>query len=259
MRRIPRARTAVAAVGALVAVPALVLVPTTPAAGSPYATIAGTFGDDCRDFGAQSSKDISHVELRYVDGRVAKDETTTTPHFAIDGDAGDEIAVAVVKSGRTTETFTCGPGDRDHPPSAVLEIRLSPNCQQPYTSDLGETFHWCADGLSNAQRTVWVDPGDVPIAIGCLPGASECLTLTLRGTGSTDPDGDLATWSIDFGDGTVVAGDWSTTPPAGVDHEYLSYPWCASTYCPISLTVTDAGGRSATDSVHLAFYDNSPD
>ena len=55
------------------------------------ATIRGSFADSCRDFAAHSTKDISHVELRYADGRVTKDESIETPDYSLDGAAGDEL------------------------------------------------------------------------------------------------------------------------------------------------------------------------
>ena len=57
---------------------------------------------------------------------------------------------------------------------------------------------------------------------GQMDGYSLCrVTYTFRGTSSTDPDNDIVSWSLDFGDGTSVAGDWATNPPTEVSHEYL--------------------------------------
>src|SRR5687768_10570666 len=75
--------------------------------GSSEASITGTFSESCRGFESVSTKDISHVEIHYADGRVVKDESTRAPHFSINGGAGDEIDFAVVKSGTTTEQFLC--------------------------------------------------------------------------------------------------------------------------------------------------------
>src|SRR5687768_13594215 len=69
------------------------------AAGKSSATITGSFADGCRDFAAHASKDISHVELHYADGRVVKHETIQSHDYAIDGGGGDEIDMAIVKSG----------------------------------------------------------------------------------------------------------------------------------------------------------------
>jgi hypothetical protein len=236
---------------------AAVLVGAAPAYACPTATINGSFSDGCRDFAAHSSKDISYVELHYVDGRVVKDERIRTRDWATSGAAGDEIAVAIVKSGVTRKSFSCEAGG---PPVAVLEIRLSPQCQ-PFTSGDGDTFYWCNDGTSNPQRTVFVDPGDLRIDMGCLPADPLCQTITLRATGSSDPDGDLASWSIAFGDGTVASGGWAAGPPDEVTHGFGPTAPCAfgAIYCDITLSVTDSQGRSDTDRIDLAFFDTSPD
>lgn len=240
---------------AAAAVLATLLAPAT-AHASPHATITGTFSDSCRDFTAHSSKDISHVLVQYLDGRAVKDETSTSPDYALDGGAGDEVTSVTVKSGTAAQAFTCQSGS---PPVAVLEIRLSPGCQ-PHTNTGGFTFYWCVDGATNDERTVFVDPGELRIDMGCEgQELALCLPITYRAANSSDPDNDLATWAIDFGDGTVSTGDWNSAPPTQVTHEYASLSPCAPTRCHITLTVTDSGGRADTDTIEMAFFDQSPD
>lgn len=226
-----------------------------PAQASSEATITGTFADACRDFTAHATKDISHVVVHYADGRVVKDETINSRDYSIDGGAGDEIDVLDVKSGTTKESFPCDNGES--PPVAVLEIRLSPNCQ-PHTPPSGEPFYWCLDGTTNPQRTVFVDPGDLAIDMGCLPTDALCFAITVRGTDSTDPDGDIVSWSIAFDDGAVDGGDWATDPPDEVTHDYAAGSF-GSDYLRITLTVTDSRGQVATDTIELAFFDMTPD
>ncbi len=246
-----RTATAVAAL-------AILLLPNA-AAACPRPSISGTFADSCRDFAAHSSRDITRVELRYADGRVHVPGGVSGRDYAVDGGSGDEIASASVTSARTTRTFTCESG---RPPSALLEVRLSPGCSQPRTSGSGETTYWCTDGLPNDQRTVHVDPGDLRVDLLCdfttenLP----CTTVSFRGTGSSDPDGDLASWSVEFDDGTVATGDWATSPPLDVTHEYHPLVTsCSDSVCNVTLTVTDSGGRTATDALTLIFVDATPD
>jgi hypothetical protein len=235
--------------------------------GNSAATISGSFADSCRDFTAHSSKDISHVEIHYADGRVVKDESTTTPDFAIDGGAGDEIDYMDVKSGTTTETFTCP--RTNSPPTAALEVKIPEGC-----------FFW-DDGLvacdGRIARTTWTHssvpalgyglvsffcqwPDDQSCVLhempcGQLDGYSLCrMTYSFRGTSSTDPDDDIVSWSIDFGDGTSASGDWTTNPPTEVSHEYLIHFCPACHRDPATLTVTDSAGNTDSDA-QFAFHD----
>jgi hypothetical protein len=228
--------------------------------GNSGATITGSFGDSCRDFTAQSSKDISHVEINYADGRVIKDETTTSPDYAIDGNAGDEIDSVDVKSGTTIETFTCP--RTNSPPTALFEVETPESC-----------FTW-DDGLvacdGRTARTSWTrstvptygygvvqffcqwpdDQACVEHEMPCgqLDFYSLCrVTYNFRGTSSTDPDGDITSWSIDFGDGTSAGGDWATNPPTEVFHEYLIHHCPTCHRDPATLTVTDSAGNTDSD------------
>jgi hypothetical protein len=173
--------------------------------GKSAATITGEFGDSCTDFQSHSSKDISHVEVRYAGGGVVKDEAVSSPDFWLEG--GDTIDSAIVKSGQTTERFDC---DSDSPPVALLEVRTAAEWSSP---------------------AFWAN--------------TESGDVTFRGTGSTDPDDDIVSWSIDFGDGTSTGGSWSTLP-AEVFHTYVMDGG------PAVLTVTDSGGRSHSDSMTVA-------
>jgi hypothetical protein len=250
--------------GALGAV-ALVLLAWSAAAlaqpgGNSAATISGSFADSCRDFAAHSSKDISYVELRYADGRVVKRETIKTPDYSLDGAVGDELGSAAVKSGTTTETFTCP--RTNSPPTAVLEVKTPDGC-----------FTW-PDGLVDCDgriaRTTWTHSTVPTLGFGIVrffcgwPNDQSCVdhvmpcgekdfyslcqvTYTFRGTSSTDPDDDIVSWSIDFGDGTSVSGDWTTNPPTEVSHEYLIHHCPTCSRAPATLTVTDSAGHTDSD------------
>jgi len=191
------------------------------------ATITASFADSCRDFTAHSTKDISHVVFHYVDGRVVKDESTCGHDYTVDGDTGDEIQFAIVKSGTTSEQFDCE--QSNGAPTALIEIQTPP---------IDQTLETCYDFSSggllceqSSPRTAWTGPGQIPdnggsesrfFHWGCggLSDPSLCrLTVHLRGIGSSDPDGDIASWSLDFGDGTSASGTWSA-PPTELAHEY---------------------------------------
>jgi hypothetical protein len=242
----------------------------TPAAQAPRgksaATITGAFGDSCRDFAAHSSKDISYVELHYVAGSVIKDESIKSPDHAIDGAAGDEIEFAIVKSGTTIEEFGCVPSNRA--PTAVLEIQTPNDCNPFFSGGLQCDL--------SRPRTVWITARQIPddggthsgfLVWGCgfVSPTSECsFTLSFRGIGSIDPDADLTSWSLDFGDGTSVSGSWSTVPPTAVAHAY-TFDSCHSVVnsqggvCVITLTVTDSAGQTHSDVIEMGFVDQSPD
>ena len=74
------------------------------------AAITGTFSNSCRTFEGFSSKDISHVEISYSDGRVIKEEGIDGQRFLIEGAVGDEIDLLIVKSGTSRSEFNCVTG-----------------------------------------------------------------------------------------------------------------------------------------------------
>ena len=245
-----------AILASLVAAPAALAV---PGHGNSAATITASFGDSCRDLAAHSSKDISYVDVQYVDGRRVKDESINSHDHAIDGGGGDEIEFAIVKSGTTTQQFDCAPSNGA--PTARLETK-TPQC-----------YDFWAGGLACEQstpRTTWTAASDVPDTgggdsglfhwiCGDLGDPSLCSwTVTLRGIGSSDPDSDITSWSLDFGDGTSTNGSWSTAPPAEVAHEYAPFFNCGGYFCVITLTVTDSAGQSDSEVMLMNFLDVSP-
>ena len=244
----------------LVAAPAAL---ASSGGGNSAATITASFADSCRDFTTHSSKDISHVEIHYADGRVVKDESISSHDYAIDGGAGDEIELAIVKSGTTSEQFNCV--QSNSAPTALLEIK-TPDC-----------FEFWAGGLlcdQSVPRTVWTSASAVPDTggsdsglfhwgCGALGDPSLCQwTVSLRGIGSSDPDSDITNWSLDFGDGTSTSGSWNTASPVEIAHEYSRDTYwfdCGGHICVVTLTVTDSAGQSHSDAVRMVFLDLTPD
>jgi len=238
-----------------------------PGGRNSSATISAAFTDSCRTFIAQSSKDISHVELRYADGRVVKDETIGVPDYEIEGGPGDELRSAIVKSGITSREFACVAANR--PPVARLEIKT------PAGNSLEGCFDFFEGGLMCEQstpRVEWTSAAAVPDTGGATSGLfhwgcgfltdrSLCsFVMSFRGIGSTDPDADITHWTLDFGDGTSVGGSWSTDPPIEVAHDYSSaYASDACTPCMITVTVTDSAGQSSSESIRMVFVDVTPD
>jgi hypothetical protein len=256
-------------VAALASLAAASTAPARPGGGNSAATITGLYADSCRDFAAHSSKDISHVETHYADGSVVKDETIASPDYAIDGGPGEEIDFAIVKSGTTRERFECARSNGS--PTALLEINTP-----PVDRTLEHCYDFWAGGLACEEatpRTDWTDPSEIPDDGGSDSGyfhwvcgaTSPCpptITAAFRGTGSSDPDNDLTTWVLDFGDGTSASGSWSTDPPASVFHAYgpgtLSCSGPSGT-CVVVLTVTDSAGQSESDTMLVTRVDQTPD
>lgn len=232
--------------GFAVAVGLALLVSTAGAAGArPTATITGSFSDSCRDFAAMSSKDISNVEIHYA-ARIVKDEAVDQPRYSIDGNAGDEIAVVRVKSGITVVTFQCSAANA--PPTAILEIKTPTGCV------LFSGILYCHP---DAPRAEWTRPDNGLIQWPYEDAARQCpISYSFRGTSSTDPDGDIVSWSIDFGDGTSASGSWSSAAPTEVSHTYD----CATSPSPtVTLTVTDSAGQRDDDTLGVLYIDATPD
>ena len=236
-RRIAPAALALAAIGAFAL---LVSAPAAPGAANSAATITGEFSDSCRDFeahafkeGTEKPKDISHVEIQYVNGDVVKDEAVAGPDYLIDGNEGEELDFVIVKSGTTTETFTCTA--TNSPPTAVLERKAGnfdpQNAPGTWTSD---------DCAPPCHYQNPVDPSIVP----------DESAVSFRGTSSTDPDSDIVSWSLDFGDGTTPAsGSWATEPPVEVVHDYSIECMCTAV-----LTVTDSAGQTSSDPMIVTVF-----
>jgi PKD domain len=222
-----------------------------PGPGNSAATITGSFADGCRDFTARSSKDISHVKLRYVDGRVVKDETINRPDYSIDGDTGDELDDAIVKSGTTWQRFKCP--RTAGPPTAVLEIQTPPLADCTYNTS---EYPSC---LATDPRTVWSRPPEGDLAfVFVFPLPPEIRSFSFRGTSSTDPDSDIVSWSIDLGDGTSAGGSWTTEPPTEITHTYPPFGGF-NPFALVTLTVTDSAGQSDSDTISLIGIDGSLD
>ncbi|SFQ20233.1 serine protease [Amycolatopsis arida] len=77
-------------------------------------------------------------------------------------------------------------------------------------------------------------PGD-PVAQFTASCSDDSLTCTFDGSGSSDPDGGITSYTWDFGDGTTGTG-------ATTRHTYLGH----TTNYTATLTVTDNDGNTAT-------------
>ena len=76
------------------------------------------------------------------------------------------------------------------------------------------------------------------------------LTLTFDISGSTDPDGTIVAFTLDFGDGTAPVEGTDITQP--IEHTYQT----PGSYFA-KLTVTDNGGASASAMLAVGVYSPS--
>src|SRR5207249_4838386 len=93
----------------------------------------------------------------------------------------------------------------------------------------------------SAATTITVTtPNQSPTAaLSVSPGTgNEPLAVTATAVGSSDPDGTIASYRFDFGDGTIVGPQGSPTAP----HTYAAGTWTAS------VIVTDSRGATGTTS-----------
>ena len=106
-----------------------------------------------------------------------------------------------------------------------------PNQDIPGSDDIGDTPYWIYGG-NNSDRYPLMNPlkeYDEPMAYFTYD--VDDLTVTFNGDLSFDPDGTIATWLWDFGDGVEGAGIY-------VHHTYQIYG-----IYNVTLTVTDNEGK----------------
>lgn len=215
--------------GALLLAVLATLVWSAAAPAAPTATITASFGDSCRDVAVHSSKDVSHVVIHYADGRRVKHDDLAGPDFSVDGDTGGEMAFVRVKSGTTTDQFDCRSPAADSPPTALLERKAGGH------DDLNPEGTWTSTDCAYLPNVTFCAYG---------LGWSE-PSVSFRGVGSTDPDADIVSWSIDFGDGISTGGSWPM--PVEVTHDYGQY----GCLCTVVLTVTDSRAHTGSDPMSL--------
>ncbi len=107
-----------------------------------------------------------------------------------------------------------------------------------YTVKLTVTDDKGATGSTTTQVTVAPIPNQAPTAAIAAPTATG-LSVAVDGSGSTDPDGTIASYAWDFGDG-------GTASTATANHTYGT----GGTYT-ITLTVTDDDGATATKTAQV--------
>jgi YVTN family beta-propeller protein len=122
-------------------------------------------------------------------------------------------------------------------------LAITPDGSTAYVTDVGIDGMWTLD-LATGTYTLSTPTGQDPVTIAITPDRSptaafdatvDATTATLDGSVSSDPDGAIASYAWDFGDGQTATGSQPT-----VSHSYAQ----PGIYT-VTLTVTDDEGCSA--------------
>jgi DNA-binding beta-propeller fold protein YncE len=178
-----------------------------------------------------------------------------TDELAVSPDGASVYAVGDHAAPNLVEQFSVGAGGRLAPKSTVETgaepqgIGITSNGRSVYVSAGNFVYQYdaAADGMLSPKSTPTVPTGSSASGIGILPDQGPVAALRATsaaagsatrfdGSGSSDPDGTVARYDWDFGDG-------STAVNAGPipNHVYAN----PGTYT-VRLTVTDDGGCSAS-------------
>jgi hypothetical protein len=222
-------------------------------------------GSPPRNVGGPATIPLGPVTL-YVNRQTVTGGVITQRALEVSAPGASQVVLAEAVAGaeRCTEP---------KPPTAVLEVKVP--------------FGRCGafdDGLlacdGDAARNAWAHPflpslgyGIVRFLCGwpddqaCVDAVMPCgqkdnyslceVTYTYRGTSSTDPDDDIVSWTLDFGDGTSTSGNWATNPPTEVSHTFLDHHCPTCQRDPANLTVTDSSGFTHSDRQYV--YHEYPD
>ena len=123
----------------------------------------------------------------------------------------------------------------------------------------GTTYHYQlvashADNSTGYGKDLTFTTDRLPIAVlgANKTSGAPPLTVTFDGSGSSDPDGSIASWSLNFGDGSSTSGNGAV--PSSIPHKYTS-----ACNCTASLTVTDNQGvQSGAATVAIKVGNSTP-
>lgn len=198
----------------------------TPVAGSPFATGgSGPFGlaltPDGRHLYATngSSDDVSAFAIS-ADGALT---AVAGSPFGLPAGAGSPMAGAVTPDSSKLYAATAT-GDNVAGFGIAADGALSALPGSPYTLDVAVPDVW----------SIAVSPDQPPTAAFAAPGGVSGAPTTFDASASTDPDGAIARYEWDFGDGATA-----DTASAGASHTYST----PGEY-RVKLTLTDDEGCS---------------
>ena len=224
------------------------------ASSDPDGTIAGyawDFGDGTNGTGATPSHTYSvsgtyHVKLTVTDNRGATGSTTNDVSVTVS--ANQPPSAAFTSSVNNLTASFDGSGSSD-PDGSVASYSwdfgdgsaAGSGAMPQHTYASGGTYHVTltvtdnggATGTVEHDVTVTPPPNQPPTA--AFTSSANLLTASFDGSGSSDPDGTIASYSWDFGDGSAAGS--GVTP----QHTYAA----AGTY-QVTLTVTDNQGATGS-------------
>ncbi len=180
----------------------------------------------------------------------------TAPHevtFTIDGEDPDGlVSWSLVFGDEDTEGVSVASTNGAWPPPAA-GVAHTYELPGEYTATLTVTDS--EGGTSQATTGVTVNaPNAGPTAV-LLPETDTGhwpYTVSFDGSGSSDPDDGIASWSLDFGDDSTDASG-TGTPLALILHEYENPGVYTAT-----LTVTDGEGLTDTDTSAITVTNTAP-
>jgi phospholipase C/outer membrane protein assembly factor BamB len=106
------------------------------------------------------------------------------------------------------------------------------------------TIETSGGASSTASESIAVQPPPpVPALRSTVPGGVGPVTVSFDGSGTSDLDSSISSWTLSFGDGSPDVSGSGAPPSPTANHTYVS----AGAY-PVVLSVTDGNGVTATTS-----------
>ena len=171
---------------------------------------------------------------RHLHFQVEKDDPHGRPFwptYTVEGNNGNEIQKAYPAS---VADASLTEAQRNEVASKVQANTVNPMELVENGSFQRETE--CIDSVQPPEARISSPPDGGKFIVG--------ETISFNGSNSSDPDGDIAVWTWDFGDGTIQES--LTASGATQEHSYSS----PGTYT-VELTVEDNDGATDTDSVKI--------
>ncbi|MGN6407163.1 MAG: PKD domain-containing protein [Curtobacterium sp.] len=216
-------------------------VPTLQSSGSIYLGLRGRVVGSSAYTARITVSSASTVNLILQDGSTVLAATRVSGLTAA---AGDRLHVRLVLTGSSPTTLSAKVWKDGTTEPTQWQLSASDNdpaMQKPGSiavasylsaSATGGPIGVTVDDLLAASTDAGAGVNQPPTA--AFTSSASGLTASFDGTGSSDPDGSVASWAWDFGDGTTGAG-------STVQHQYAA----AGSYT-VKLTVTDNGGATAS-------------